>query len=86
MQNEQIIKYQAEIEALEKQITSLPKELEGINQTLSKKNSEINQLKSDRDKAETDLRTVGFLSLRKRNRSKKHLLQSPAISKLVKMK
>lgn len=73
MQNEQIIKYQAEIESLEKQITALPKDLEGINQTLSKKNSEINQLKSDRDKAETDLRAVGFFKFKEKKPLKERL-------------
>jgi TPR repeat protein len=73
MQNEQIVKYQVEIESLEKQIALLPKEVEGINQTLSQRNSAINQLKSDRDKAETDLKAVGFFKFAERKPLKEKL-------------
>jgi len=73
MQNEQIAKYQAEIESLEKQIVALPKEMEGINQTLSKKDSEINQLKSDREKVETDLRAIGFFKFKEKKPLKEKL-------------
>jgi TPR repeat protein len=73
MQNEQIVKYQAEIESLEKQLISLPKEMEGINQTLSKRNSEINLLKNDRDKTGTDLKAIGFFKFKEKKPLKEKL-------------
>jgi len=73
MQNEQIAKYQVEIESLEKQIASLPKERERIIQVLSQKNSEIGQFKNDRDKVEIDLRSVGFFKFKERKPLKEKL-------------